>query len=240
MKVSGQPVLVRALVKFFYTDSIDKTVEDTAFRQFIGLAEQLCPEHRPKLLELLLLTKAIVPSRMGQDMDALFGKKLLSDVSLVVEGRVLPAHKAILIARSPYFSALFLGGLKESRSNEILLADISFHSLELIVRYLYTKDVSPILAAASDDEEGVLVPEMFSLACQYGVRHLKRDLENILTYNVAVENASSLLVLAERFNAAFLRAKCQALFSAQRALIEKTDDYAANRSDLEHLFATAQ
>lgn len=41
------------------------------------------------------------------------------DVTFVVEGCYLPAHRVILAARSEYFRALLFGGLSESSQQEI-------------------------------------------------------------------------------------------------------------------------
>uniref|UniRef100_A0A6E8VQH0 BTB domain-containing protein n=2 Tax=Anopheles coluzzii TaxID=1518534 RepID=A0A6E8VQH0_ANOCL len=42
-----------------------------------------------------------------------------ADVTFIVQGEHLPAHRNILSARSEYFRALLYGGLKESKQNEI-------------------------------------------------------------------------------------------------------------------------
>ena len=42
-----------------------------------------------------------------------------TDVNLVVGGKKIPAHKAVLKVRSDYFRGLFESGMKESRENEV-------------------------------------------------------------------------------------------------------------------------
>uniref|UniRef100_A0A1I8G6V7 BTB domain-containing protein n=1 Tax=Macrostomum lignano TaxID=282301 RepID=A0A1I8G6V7_9PLAT len=43
----------------------------------------------------------------------------LSDVALLVEGERLPCHKIVLASASPYFRAMFTGGLREAAMSEV-------------------------------------------------------------------------------------------------------------------------
>jgi hypothetical protein len=231
--IAGNPRFSRALIKYFYTNNLDAGLIEDDSRTFVEFVQQMAPEHRQNILELLILTKPVTSSRIGQDLNQLVNNELFCDIHLTVDGAKLAAHKSILISRSAYFSALLLGGLKESRMKEIPFTGVSFKSLEMIVRYLYTQDLDPIFSAAGEDEEGAVVPELFSLACQYGIRKLRRDLENILVYNISSDNASSLLLLADRYNALQLRSRCKALFESEKVTIESSEDYIQNKEEIE-------
>jgi len=62
-----------------------------------------------------------------------------SDVTLVVCGQKLPAHKAILVANSEYFGAMFCGGLKEAGQKMVTLSGVtSLDAFKAILGYLYT------------------------------------------------------------------------------------------------------
>jgi len=60
------------------------------------------------------------------------------DVSLVVNGQKFPAHRNILAAASPYFHAMFTGGLAESKENEIHLHGTSPHVFQVLLKFMYT------------------------------------------------------------------------------------------------------
>lgn len=47
--------------------------------------------------------------------ERLRGQGELCDIAIRVGGRLFPAHKLVLVSSSPYFEAMFLSGLAESR-----------------------------------------------------------------------------------------------------------------------------
>jgi len=49
-----------------------------------------------------------------------------SDISFKVEDKIIPAHKRILIQRSPYFASLFDSGMVESRQQVIEINDCEY------------------------------------------------------------------------------------------------------------------
>uniref|UniRef100_A0A182U6H8 BTB domain-containing protein n=1 Tax=Anopheles melas TaxID=34690 RepID=A0A182U6H8_9DIPT len=64
-----------------------------------------------------------------------------ADVTFIVKGEHLPAHRIILATRSEYFRALLYGGLKESKQNEITL-DIPAKAFQYLMKYIYTGRLS--------------------------------------------------------------------------------------------------
>lgn len=60
-----------------------------------------------------------------------------SDVTFIVEGVKLPAHKIILAARSSYFRALLYGGLAETSQHEIVLK-VPLEAFKALLDYIYT------------------------------------------------------------------------------------------------------
>lgn len=63
-----------------------------------------------------------------------------SDVTLVVNGQRYYAHKLVLCSRSPYFTALFLNGMKETGCSEINL-DMNVEVFQSILRWIYTNQL---------------------------------------------------------------------------------------------------
>ena len=66
------------------------------------------------------------------------------------EGKRLAVHRAILMARSEYFMAVFQHDMKEKKSNEVRLDDIEYDVLNEMVRFMYT-DETPKLDVMSSD-----------------------------------------------------------------------------------------
>lgn len=53
---------------------------------------------------------------------------MLTDVIIEVKGELFHAHKVVLSAASPYFKAMFTGGLKESEMSRIKLQGVSIQN----------------------------------------------------------------------------------------------------------------
>ena len=66
-----------------------------------------------------------------------------SDVNLVLDGTLIPAHKAVLAARSSYFEAMFRSYNPEDSRVEICIGDMvpSRQSVNSLLRYIYHGDV---------------------------------------------------------------------------------------------------
>lgn len=109
-----------------------------------------------------------------------------SDVTLVVENTRIPAHKTILMARSPYFDSLFNGGFSESNQTEIKL-EVQLEPFKEVLRYIYTGRLLII---------GLGVDKVFDLcilADLYGFEPMKKFVLNDLITNVSMYDCCTLL-----------------------------------------------
>lgn len=75
---------------------------------------------------------------LSEDIGGLYLSDDYSDVTLIVNGQRLSAHKVILAARSQYFRALLFGGLKESTQDEIELKEPNLPAFKGLLKYVYT------------------------------------------------------------------------------------------------------
>ena len=73
----------------------------------------------------------ISASKLLQGLSLLQKEGTLCDVELQVEGKSLLAHRALLAAASPYFSAMLTGGFCESDAKTISLKDTSYIGLKV-------------------------------------------------------------------------------------------------------------
>ncbi|CAB1326478.1 unnamed protein product [Coregonus sp. 'balchen'] len=60
------------------------------------------------------------------------------DVRLRLEGRVFSVHKLVLAASSPYFSALFSGGMSEADKEEVQILGVEAPVFEVLLEFIYT------------------------------------------------------------------------------------------------------
>jgi hypothetical protein len=74
----------------------------------------------------------------------LCGSEYLSDVILNVDGEKIPAHKVVLHAASPLFTAMFQSEANVAAGrNEVLIDDIEPAVLRLVVRFIYCGRIEP-------------------------------------------------------------------------------------------------
>ncbi|XP_033097401.1 kelch-like protein diablo [Anneissia japonica] len=65
----------------------------------------------------------------------------LCDVTLIVCGKNIHAHRLILAASSPYFNAMFTSRLRECREKVIELKDLDSDAVDAIVNFMYTTKI---------------------------------------------------------------------------------------------------
>lgn len=71
----------------------------------------------------------------------LFNSQLGADISFVVNGRGMKAHKAILSAKSPVFSIMLPSKMKEKDMGQIPIPEIYSDIFYCLLRFLYTEQV---------------------------------------------------------------------------------------------------
>lgn len=132
-------------------------------------------------------------SQLSEHLSALCLNQDHSDVTLIVEGHKLSAHKVILAARSDYFRALLYGGLKESTQNEIVLPDAPLKAFKVLLKYIYTGNM--FLSALKED----VILDTLGLAHQYGFQALETDISEILRQLLALRNVCAVLDTARLY-----------------------------------------
>lgn len=71
-------------------------------------------------------------------MDMMRGHQMLTDVVLEVGSELFHAHRVVLAAASPYFKAMFTGGLKECEMNRVKLQGVSATAMACLIHFMYT------------------------------------------------------------------------------------------------------
>lgn len=60
------------------------------------------------------------------------------DVRLNVGGQMFTVHRLVLAASSPYFSALFSGGMREADKEEVQIMGVETEVFEVLLDFIYT------------------------------------------------------------------------------------------------------
>ncbi|XP_060940783.1 kelch-like protein 40a [Limanda limanda] len=96
-------------------------------------ATTIDPVEQPRMYQQTLLQDGLC--------DLLENDKFV-DCVLKIQEREFPCHRLVLAASSPFFKAMFLSELEESKKREIVLKDVEPVVMGMILRYLYTSDIS--------------------------------------------------------------------------------------------------
>lgn len=134
-----------------------------------------------------------------------------SDVVIVVDGTELKAHKLILSAQSPIFSAMFIDNRwKEAVENRIFIEDMDVEVVKQILEFMYT----------GNEPSGIteFAYELLVAADKYNMDRLIIMCEKILIDNISSENAIETLIVAD--------------LCRRNILKEKTIEYISNNSIL--------
>ncbi|XP_006288349.2 BTB/POZ domain-containing protein At4g08455 [Capsella rubella] len=104
----------------------------------------------------------------------------------------IPAHKSVLVSRSPVFRAMLENEMEESRSGTIKISDVAYDTLRTFVYYLYT-------AEACLDEQ--MACDLLVMAEKYQVKHLKSYCERFLVTKLSWDNSLMTYAFAHQHNA---------------------------------------
>ncbi|KAH7529534.1 hypothetical protein ACOSP7_009745 [Xanthoceras sorbifolium] len=149
------------------------------------------------------------------------GGPCYTDVVLVASSQdgpavPVPAHKAILVSRSPVFKAMLENEMEESRSGAIKISDISYEALRAFVNYLYT-------AEACLDEQ--MACDLLELAEKYQVKHLKAYCEKFLVSKLIWDNSIISYAFAHQHNAKHLLDASLSLITDNMDKLTKREEY---------------
>ncbi|KAK8572303.1 hypothetical protein V6N13_047909 [Hibiscus sabdariffa] len=128
----------------------------------------------------------------------------------------VPAHKAVLVNRSPVFKAMLENDTEESRSGTIKISDVSRDALRAFVNYLYT-------AEAGLDEQ--MACDLLVLAEKYQVKLLKGFCEKFLVSNLNWDNSLLTYAFAHQHGAKLAFDAALSLITDNMDKLMKKEEY---------------
>ncbi|KAG7377477.1 hypothetical protein PHYPSEUDO_011605 [Phytophthora pseudosyringae] len=149
-----------------------------------------------------------------------------ADISFLVEGRVVYAHKLILSALSARFRGMFSSGFREAREAQIAVPDVRYEVFLLLLEYLYTghiethDDAFAMCSSAQDaDQEPDFVSNSIA-ACPQSADGLneieearRRETEQAQSLDLGLEteleSLLEVLVAADQFMLDHLKQRCE-------------------------------
>jgi BTB/POZ domain len=152
-----------------------------------------------------------------------WSKMLLSEDFSDVEfqcsdGKVLPAHKAVLAASSPYFRRYFKGPWALSNPSHIWKTDNDSRSMQTVLTFIYTGE-----ANMSDllHDRGALL----SIAEEYDMSRLIDEIEGACAQTVSVDNIKENIQLAHLYGLHDLQQTCTDFVRANSLRLMFDEDF---------------
>ncbi|XP_058044499.1 rho-related BTB domain-containing protein 1 isoform X1 [Ahaetulla prasina] len=215
MEASIQPGPFKTVLQFLYTGQLDENERDLT--RVAQIAEIL------EVFDLRMMVENITNKEafMNQEITKAFHvrkanrikeclcKETFSDVTFVLEDGKINAHKPLLICSCEWMSAMFGGSFVESSNSEVVLPNITKTSMQAVLDYLYTKqlscsqDLDPLELIALANR--FCLPHLAALAEQHTVQALTRTAMS----GVCIEGeVLCVLEIAQFHNAKQLAAWC--------------------------------
>ena len=77
-------------------------------------------------------------NHLNVGMENLYASRAQADITVCIGDKHIRCHKAVLMAASPYFEAMFNSGMKEAIDGEIRFQDMSASIFEHVLEFIYT------------------------------------------------------------------------------------------------------
>ncbi|XP_011871174.1 PREDICTED: speckle-type POZ protein A-like isoform X2 [Vollenhovia emeryi] len=164
--------------------------------------------------------------RLLDNLGLLFDDQKFCDVTIAVRGKEFQAHKIILAAQSPVFSAMFEHKMKERGNNRVDITDVDPEVLREMVRFIYTGKVANLKEMAND---------LLTAADKYEVEGLKKMCEGALVKKLNLKNAAEILILADLHDAPQLKAHVMDFVVTYATDVMDTEGFESMASSCPHL-----
>ncbi|XBI85298.1 hypothetical protein VPH35_093457 [Triticum aestivum] len=164
------------------------------------------------------------PANMTKHVAKLLEEKKGFDVSFIVAGEIIEAHRFVLAMRSPVFKAELYGSMREARPGQcITIKDMQPVVFKALLHFIYTDSLP------SGEETGMVRPLVVA-ADRYAMDRLKLVCQSILCEDLNKDTVATTLALANQHN-------CQQLKEACLQFIELSDfmDAVVATQHLKHL-----
>ncbi|CAN6173178.1 unnamed protein product [Urochloa humidicola] len=165
-------------------------------------------------------TSAAAPSLdLHRHFGELWRSQKGTDITFVVSGKHITAHKCVLAARSPVFMAELFGGMKETASQSVVIEDMEPEVFRALMQFIYT-DTSLELEEGQEDTK-MMAQHLLVAADRYGMERLKIICEEKVCASISIDTAATLLLaLAEQHGCSKLKARCMEFMVATPANLQ--------------------
>eukprot|EP00347_Sterkiella_histriomuscorum_P015743 403355850 len=166
----------------------------------------------------IVLANPVIRNPLVEDFKQLLNNQELSDVTFIVEGKKLYAHRCILMARCEPLERMVNGHMREAFDLQIQIEDTSYQCFYSLLEYLYTEQVEALNQFETDimtknycSMSQIYINfalDLLSLADQYLVEQLKRKCEEAIQKSIKIDDVCLMLNIAISRGANSLKKRC--------------------------------
>lgn len=162
-------------------------------------------------------------STLVENFANLLQNEQFADLTISVGSETYRAHKAILVARSTVFAAMFQHDMQESQRNEITIKDMEPNVFREVLRFIYTDKVEGLPQMAC---------ELLAAADRYDLTRLKVMCEIALFEGITVGSATKTLIFADLHQAKELKARAIQFIGQNMKTMANWGEFCSARPDL--------
>jgi hypothetical protein len=177
--------------------------------------------------EVSVASQNLVNAQGRQVLGEMLEARSFTDVTFVVEGREIAAHRVLLALFSDHFRAMFSAGMRESFENRVPIQGVPYDAFRALLSFLYSGQLED--SVRPDAVSWYL--DLLLAADQFCVEPLKAVCEDRLVLLVTEENVETILAHADLAHAAQLRAYCDWTLRQKHWAAEPSNGAGAPRTD---------
>ncbi|KAL6641114.1 hypothetical protein ACP70R_019295 [Stipagrostis hirtigluma subsp. patula] len=191
-------------------------------------------EFRAEEEKLEVAFVSVPPSDLHQHLGDLLLTEKGADVVFDVGSQTFAAHRCVLAARSPVFSAALFGRMKEGDTAGVVhIDDMDAQVFKALLHFVYTDSLPKTKKekeqeeTEEEEEEDVIAQHLLVAADRYNMERLKLICEEKLCRFIEVGTVATILTLAEQHHCQGLKKACFGFLSCSANLraVMTTDGY---------------
>ncbi len=160
------------------------------------------------------LTPSLVMSGLALQRDG----GILCDVELQAEGKLIPAHRAVLASASPFFYGMFTSEFREKNEKVIPLEDITFEALDVVIDSMYKFNIQLTVE---------IVPEVLVAAHMLQIAGIIEKCKEHMIGKMSVATCFTFLAVAEKYELKDVIAKANEFVLGNFVDVSKSEEFKA-------------
>lgn len=158
------------------------------------------------------LTPALIMSGQAQQRE----NCILCDVQLQTEGKLIPAHRSVLAAASPFFRGMFTADFKEKTDDVVKMNDLTSDALNVVIEAVYRHNL-----VLSNE----LVPEVLHASHMLQMNGIVEKCKAYMMENLSQLTCFTFLGLGEKYKFKDLISKANDFVLANFVEISKSAEF---------------